>query len=218
MKILALSDKVVNAIYSSQVTEMYGDADLVVGCGDLPYYYLEYIVTMLMVPVVYVHGNHDKPQHMADGRVVTAPEGCISVEDRVVEVNGLLVAGLGGSMRYRPRSPFQYSEAEMTWRVLRLVPKLLWNRLRHGRFVDIFVTHSPPYGVHDGGDLPHRGFRGFIIFLRLFKPRYMLHGHKHVYRRDTATNTRVHHTAVVNVYPNRVIDWHDDTPISGSSL
>ena len=33
---------------------------LILACGDLPYYYLEYIVGLLDVPLFYVHGNHDK--------------------------------------------------------------------------------------------------------------------------------------------------------------
>ena len=44
---------------------MYGDRlpslnpDLVIGCGDLPFDYLEYLVSRLDVPLLYVPGNHD---------------------------------------------------------------------------------------------------------------------------------------------------------------
>jgi len=41
--------------------DRFGDVELVLSCGDLPYYYLEYIVSMLNVPLLYVHGNHDAP-------------------------------------------------------------------------------------------------------------------------------------------------------------
>ena len=37
-----------------------------------------------------------------------------------------------------------YSEPEMRRQVARLLPPLLINRVRHGRFLDILVTHSPP--------------------------------------------------------------------------
>ena len=47
MKILALSDEVVPWIYSPTLRERCGDVGLIVGCGDLPYYYLEYVVTVL---------------------------------------------------------------------------------------------------------------------------------------------------------------------------
>lgn len=207
MKILALSDRVVEAIYSARVRNLYGDVDLVIGCGDLPYYYLEYVATLLPVPVVYVFGNHDKTQYTADGRIVHAPEGCISLEGRSVVVKGLILAGLGGSMRYRPQAANQYTEGEMRWRILRLIPALLLNRLRYGRYLDILVTHSPPFGIHDGSDLTHRGFKSFLTFMRYFKPRYLLHGHKHVYRNNATVSSLYHETRVVNVYPKRLIEW-----------
>ena len=40
MKVLSLSDKVVSFIYGPQVKCRFKDVDLVIGCGDLPYYYL----------------------------------------------------------------------------------------------------------------------------------------------------------------------------------
>ena len=47
MKILFVSDRVVNRLYSPNVAEHYKGIELIVGCGDLPYYYLEYIECML---------------------------------------------------------------------------------------------------------------------------------------------------------------------------
>lgn len=210
MRVLALSDRVVDAIYSPQVRDMYGDVDLVIGCGDLPYYYLEYIVTMLPAPVIYVYGNHDKMQSMSDGRHVSAPEGCISLEGRVMAINGALVAGLGGSMRYQPHAIHQYSESEMQSRVIRLIPQLLLNKLRTGRYLDVLVTHSPPYRIHDGEDLPHTGFKVFLTLMRSFKPKFLLHGHTHLYRRDAIWGTQYHETRVRNVYPSRLIDLDSD--------
>src|SRR5215210_4093008 len=77
MKILAISDEVVEFLYGPQLKEQYADVDLVLGCGDLPFYYLEYIVTVLNVPLYYVPGNHDRlSQYHADGRIVHRAEGC----------------------------------------------------------------------------------------------------------------------------------------------
>ncbi len=205
MKILALSDQIVEDIYSPQIKEKYGDVSLVIGCGDLPYYYLEYVATMLPVPVVYVHGNHDREAHMADGRTVTTPEGCTSLEDRVVSIAGLTMAGLGGSMRYSQDARFQYSEWDMGARVLDLAPRLLMSRLTAGHGLDLLVTHSPPLGIHDGQDLPHRGFKSFLTLMRLARPTIMLHGHTHLYK-QTPHITSYYQTQVVNVYPCRVIE------------
>jgi Icc-related predicted phosphoesterase len=51
--------------------------------------------------------------------------------------------------------------------------------------------------------LPHTGFKVFLSFLRLFKPRYHLHGHIHIYRQDEVTQTQFEETTIVNVYPYR---------------
>jgi len=80
------------------------------------------------------------------------------------------------------------------------------NRVLHGRYLDILITHSPPFGIHDGEDLPHRGFKALLGFMTVFRPRYLLHGHKHIYGPEPS-RTRYLDTEVINVYPFRVIEW-----------
>ncbi len=206
MKILAVSDRVVDAVYSRCIRERFGDVDLAVSCGDLPYSYLEYIVTILDVPCFYVHGNHDHPEYTSSGVVLSEPGGWTDLDGRCVAAEGLLLAGLEGSIRYKPEAPYQYTEPEMAWKAWRLVPTLLMNRLRHGRYLDVLITHSPPRGIHDGKDLAHRGFETFLGFMDWFKPRYLLHGHKHVYGTER-TRTRYADTEVVNIYPYRLISY-----------
>jgi uncharacterized protein len=208
MKILAVSDQVLDTIYQPRVKEAYPDIDLIIGCGDLPFYYLEFLVSALDVPLVYVRGNHDRgPQYTVEGRVLTSVQGGIDLHGRVIKVEQLLLAGLEGSMRYRPGAPLMYSEAEMRWHVAQLLPKLLWNKVKYGRYLDILVTHSPAFGIHDRSDLAHLGFKIFLNFLRHFKPRYLLHGHIHIYRQDTIRQTRYYDTDIINVFPARVIDF-----------
>lgn len=211
VKILALSDEVVDYIYHPQLKERFPGIDLVVGCGDLPFYYLEFIVTMLNCPVYYVHGNHDKPsQYLSDGRVISRAEGCEALETLSVRAMSragpLLLAGLGGSLRYN-FGLHQYTQREMTRRVLQLTPSLLVNRVRYGRFLDILLTHAPPRGIHDARDLAHTGFDAFLTLMDRFRPRYLLHGHSHIYRNDVPTATRYGQTQVLNVYPYRVIEF-----------
>ena len=115
-------------------------------------------------------------------------------------------------MRYQPGAIHQYTEGEMRARTVKLIPRLLMNKVLYGRYLDILATHSPPFGIHDGEDLPHVGFKSFLTLMRYFKPKYLLHGHKHVYRRDTITMTRYYQTRVVNVYPVRTLNWEWDEP------
>ncbi|MEK9165028.1 MAG: metallophosphoesterase [Chloroflexota bacterium] len=210
MKILALSDEVVDFIYSPQVRDRFGEVDFVVGCGDLPYYYLEFVVTILNKPLLYVPGNHDiNNQYVSDGRILNHAEGCTNLDGATLREGGLLLAGLGGSIRYRPDGVHQYTQNEMKARAAALAPALWLNRLKHGRFLDILITHSPPLGIHDGGDLAHTGFVAFLSFAQRFRPRFILHGHSHVYRRTDVTHTRIGATEVLNVYPYRLIEWEE---------
>ena len=56
-KVLAIGDQVAPQIYDAGIKTRYADVGLVLGCGDLPHY-LEYVVTMLNVPLYYVMENH----------------------------------------------------------------------------------------------------------------------------------------------------------------
>lgn len=210
MKILAVSDRVMEQLYCADVRQKYPDIDLIVGCGDLPFYYLDFLVSALDRRLVYVRGNHDNgPQYTVEGRILEQVRGGDDIHGRSVQREGLLLAGLEGSMRYRPGASFMYSEAEMRYQVAQLLPLLLKNKIKYGRFLDILVTHSPPYGIHDKPDIPHTGFKIMRNLLQWVKPRLMLHGHIHIYRRDTPTVSQFEETTIMNVYPYRLIDFHN---------
>jgi len=211
LKLLAVTDKVVDLIYSPSVVEKFGDVDMVLSCGDLPYYYLEYIVTMLCVPLLYVHGNHDPPvEYSASGMQLTGPGGCRNIHGRLVRERGLSIAGLEGSIRYKPQGIYQYTESQMWTQTLKLSPALLHNRLVTGRPLDIMLVHSPPFGIHNGRDRTHVGFGSFLWLMDRFRPRYLLHGHRHVYNPLEVTETQYGDTTVINVYPYKVLEIPDE--------
>lgn len=208
VRLMAVSDRPMQRLYASDVGQRFPDVQLLIGCGDLPFYYLEFLVSALDTFLVYVRGNHDlDPQYTSSGRVLTGAQGGINIHGRTIETGGLLIAGLEGSKRYRPNAPYMYTEGEMTWNVLQLIPRLLWNVSRYGRALDILVTHAPPFGIHDLSDVAHQGFKIFRAFMRYFRPRYLLHGHIHVYRNDVPRITRFLNTTVINVYPYRVFEY-----------
>ena len=95
----------------------------------------------------------------------------------------------------------------MIFKMWLLTPYLLVNRAFYGRYLDILITHAPPLGIHDGEDFAHRGFRALLGFMHRFRPRYLLHGHTHLYRGDDTADTRYLDTDIVNVYPFRVIEF-----------
>jgi len=207
VKILAVSDETVDWLYSPNARGRLGKIDLILGCGDLPFYYLEYLVTMLDAPLFYVHGNHDPlVEYTSAGGTKTAPGGGENVDMRCMNHGGLLVAGLEGCIRYKPDGLHQYTQNEMTWRSLVLLPGLAANRLMRGRWLDVLIAHSPPLGIHDMPTAAHTGFHVFLNLMRIFRPRYLLHGHRHQNYAPGVIETRWGATTVINVHPFRVLD------------
>ncbi|AEJ60953.1 metallophosphoesterase [Spirochaeta thermophila DSM 6578] len=209
MRILCVSDEVDPIIYSPRVKEHFPDIDLVISAGDLPMEYLGFLASMFNKPVLFVFGNHNlkylglfRPSIPIPFSAQPVPPhkfGATYISDRVLKVKGLLIAGLGGSYRYN-NGLNQYSDFQMWLKVLRLVPRLLYNRIRYGRFLDILVTHAPPYGINDRPDPCHRGFKSFLWLLKTFKPRYHLHGHIHLYNGLEKRESRYQQTTVINVF------------------
>lgn len=211
MRVLAISDKVEPILYSAAIKRHVGEVDLLLSCGDVPFYYLEYVISMLNRPAFYVFGNHGREVEYQSGRGdswvrKTEPMGAVNLHMHTVKEGDLLLAGLEGSMRYNKAPRFQYTDADMWGNVARMAPALLYNRLRYGRYLDVLVAHSPPFGIHDKPDRPHTGFKSFRYFMQVFKPRYLLHGHIHLYRHNEVTRTRYLETDVINVYPYRILN------------
>jgi len=208
MKILAVSDQVVERMYELVPQGHFAGVQMILGCGDLPYAYLEYLVTMLNVPLFYVPGNHD-PAH--NDRFVTAQaEGGVNLDLRTSCCNDLLLAGFGGSIRYRPYGVNQYTQSEAYLRAGWLLTRLLTNRLRYGRALDILVTHSPAYGIHDDDSSAHRGLKAINWLLRVARPRFHLHGHMHEIRRNLSPEvSQVGPTTSMNIFPYDVIEVPD---------
>ena len=205
MKILAVSDQVVDRIYGLISSGQFSGVDLLLGCGDLPYNYLENILSLLNVPLYYVPGNHD-PEY-SERWPQTRAEGGVNLDLRIAVFRGLLIGGLGGSVHYRPDGTNQYTQSEAFWRAFTLLPALLWNRLRYGRALDILISHSPPFGIHDDDTQAHRGLRALNLILRVARPRYHFHGHTHFYRQNLAPSvTRFGSTEIVNIYPYKMIE------------
>jgi Icc-related predicted phosphoesterase len=205
VKILVVSDQVIDRIYALISSGQFSGVDLLLGCGDLPYTYLENILSLLNVPCGYVPGNHDP---VYDTRwPQTRAEGAANLDLRIQRIRGLLIGGFGGSVQYRPDGVNQYTQGEAKVRVLPMLPALLRNRILHGRGLDILITHSPPYGIHDEETQAHRGLRAINWLLRIARPRYHFHGHTHFYRQNLAPSvTRLGPTEIVNVYPYKLIE------------
>jgi Icc-related predicted phosphoesterase len=205
LTILTVSDEVVRSIYHPSAEQRFSHVDLVLSCGDLPPSYLEFIVSTLNVPCFYVPGNHDdQPEHTDYGRTLLKPDGCTNIDGRVIQHDGLVLAGLGGSIWYNG-GKYQYTQSTMMARVIALLPHILWQRHLNGYGLDILLTHAPPLGIHDGTGA-HTGFKALRWLIKHYPPRYLIHGHVHqCYQICARTETQVGDTLVINTAGYRVL-------------
>jgi Icc-related predicted phosphoesterase len=224
MKFLCVSDQIDPVVYSKAISARFGDVDIVLFAGDLPTEYIDFVVSSLNTPSFFVFGNHElndlglyhrEFHDMAGARADTIQPVCThhgaaytgfkALRQKIDGGKSLLIAGASGSIRYN-KGACQYTDHAMFFKLLWLVPALFYNKLRYGRYLDIFLTHAPPLHIHDRPDVCHRGFKCFRWFLKKFAPAYMVHGHIHLYDLQAERCTRYHQTDVVNAYGYYVFD------------
>ncbi|UUV35160.1 metallophosphoesterase [Amycolatopsis roodepoortensis] len=214
MKALVVADEVEERLWTSAVRNH--PADLVIGAGDLPYDYLEFLAGALDVPCVFVPGNHDPDLSgytrygglsMKDGfpAVWPGPAGGVNADGRIVDVGGLRIAGLGGSVRYND-GPNQWTQRQQARRARRLVRRARLRRWRDGRDVDVLLTHAPPRHCGDREDPPHRGFDCLHRTIELLRPKWLLHGHIHPHG-EPVPDRVVGGTTVRNVVGYRIMEF-----------
>ena len=203
MKILIIADEESRYLWDFFTPDKIEGIDLIISCGDLRAEYLEFLVTMGKAPVLYVPGNHDK--RYTDH----PPEGCESVDGRIVTVGGVRVLGFGGSMKYGT-GPFMYTEKEMRKRIKKARKSIILNS-----GFDILVTHSPARGYGDMDDLPHKGFECFNELLEKCRPKYLLHGHVHATYGNRFKRVIDHPSGakIINGYDRYILEF-DETQLS----
>ena len=198
VKILVIADEEEKAFWDFFRREDFEGVDLILSAGDLKASYLEFLVTMTNLPLLYVHGNHDSAYEKRP------PEGCTCIDGKCFDFQGLRIMGLGGSMRYKP-GPFMYSEDEMRRRMKKAARQA---NLMGG--VDILLTHAPARGFGDMDDLPHMGFECFNEVMTRFSPMYMVHGHVHkAYGHFQQVREHPAGTRIVNACGHYVMDLED---------
>ena len=179
--------------------------EAILSCGDLPYSYLEYLVTMLNVRMYYIPGNHDPKYRPKDVR--SQAEGGSNLDLEIGRHKNTLIGGFGGCIRYRPDGINQYTQTEAYRRAYSMIPKMTINRIRYGRPMDILISHSPPFGIHDELDDPHTGLKALNWLINFAKPKYHFHGHTHFYKNNLEPQeTLVDRTKVINVFPYKFIE------------
>ncbi len=231
MKILCLSDYVDPLIYNQNLKETFSDVDLVLCAGDLPLDYVDFVVTMLNKPTYFIFGNHNlndfsyyhkshfspssemeyRKENFGHGGIYAGfkvfRDKSLSITDSLTgKKRPLLIAGISGSLKYN-NGLNQYTDRQMKRRLIQMIPALIKNKLKYGRYLDILLTHASPRHIHDKEDPCHKGFECFNWFIKKFSPAYLIHGHIHLYDAREERRTRVQDTEVVNAYAHFIIEY-----------
>ncbi len=233
MKILCVSDQVDPFIYTQSIKSQFGDVGAVLCAGDLPMSYIDFIVSTLNKPTFFIFGNHNlkeykyyrsdirrNPMELASSALIEAQhahgatyagfkcirDGTILVRDPVTKKDRpLLIAGIDGSIDYN-HGLCQFTESQMNFRLAKMAPSLIYNKLKYGTYLDIFLTHASPRHIHDKEDPCHKGFECFNKFLKKYEPTFMVHGHIHLYDMNEERVGVYGKTTVVNAYSHHVIE------------
>jgi len=213
-RVLAISDEVEPAFWTDAVRRLgtVTGVDLVLAAGDLPFDYVQHVCETLDRPGVFVPGNHDpdltryrnrRGVWFRDGMPAhwPGPQGAINADGRIVEEAGLRIAGLGGSLRYKP-GPNQWTQAQQARRAQRLRLRAAWSG---HRAVDVLLTHAPPRHCGDREDPAHQGFQCLHGLVRALRPKLLVHGHVHPFGMSTPDRW-IGGTLVVNVVGHRVLE------------
>lgn len=200
MKILLVADEESKFIWDHFDENAFRGVELILSAGDLKSAYLQFLVTMIHCPLMYVHGNHDAQYR------VKPPDGCDCIDGDLVVYKGLRILGLGGSMRYNRHPiesypPYQLTERQMYWKIKKVMPKIR----RQGGF-DILLTHSPAFGIGDGADLTHTGFKTFIPLIEQYKPKYHVFGHMHLQFGKAPRSFRYQDSTMLDAFGYTIID------------
>lgn len=202
-RLLAVAGRVDGRLYGGGIRSVA--VDLVVSCGDVPFGYLDFVVSMLNRPLVYVPGDED-PDLSVDPTPALAvapfplpgmaqppaeppgPAGGFNLDGRLGRVAGLEIAGLGGGVRDDGRAANCYTAPQMRARGRRLRRRAAYRRLFRRRPLDVLITHEAGAVAELVGRLA---------------PRVLLHAGERDQR-------RVGRTLVVGVVPSQTIELYPD--------
>lgn len=194
LRVLIVSDQESKFIWEHFDKSRFRGVDVIVSCGDLKASYLSFLTTMVAAPLLYVPGNHDGDY------LRNPPEGCDDLTEKIVTIKGVRFIGFGGALSKSPK-PFHYTEKDLSKQVVRKIPEIC----AHGGF-DVLVTHAPSFGLGDGDDSFHKGFKGYLALIHLFEPQYHLHGHQHLNYAGAKQDLIYKNTQVLNGFHYRLLD------------
>lgn len=138
----------------------YMEYDVCLLLGDIPQKALKIIKKANgSRPIYGICGNHDDWNSLES----------VGIEDihcKVIEVNGIKIAGLGGSHRYKSGDYAMLTQKESI-EAVKSIP-----------YADILISHDCPYKLF-GKIVTHNGLKGISRYISKHRPQMNLCGHYH---------------------------------------
>lgn len=141
-------------------TVRHYDFDCCVLLGDIPQNALVFLREIIAQPMVGVLGNHDE-----FGQLERC--GIENLHGRTATVNGVKIAGLSGSHRYKHGDYPLLSQRE-SLAAAKAIPA-----------ADILISHDTAYRLMGRNDAAHCGLKGISRYISRYKPKLNLCGHYH---------------------------------------
>lgn len=224
-KILCMSDQIDPVIYSKNIKEKYGDVDFIISAGDLPIEYLDFVQNALNKPLFFVFGSHHLKAltHYHPEMAEKTKEGEINIFKksnnrksnrgtyigfRSYKYENIIIAGISGAKKHNDGKN-QFTEKQMKRKLSRMIPQLLLNKIKYGRYMDILVTYSPPLIDEKKEESKQDSFECFTKFINFFKPKYLIHGQVHIYGPEQSRTSRYGETEVINAYSRHLLELQD---------
>lgn len=195
MIILAIADL---HDWSVDELELIRDLDFDCCCllGDIPDAALEIIKQLVQKPLFGVLGNHDEPSTLSRC-------GIPNLNGESVTINGVTIAGFGGSHRYKNGDYPMLTQKESI-AAAKLCPK-----------ADILISHDTAFHVMNRLDNAHCGLKGISKYISRNKPgrntmlqsvRLNICGHYH-----ENTHRKYKHCDILCVYRCALVTFPENT-------
>jgi Icc-related predicted phosphoesterase len=168
------------------------DTDVCLLIGDLSLQDIAMIKERVVeVPIYGVLGNHD-------GFGLYDICGIENIHGKVVEVNGVKIAGIQGSLKYKYSDMPLYTDEESI-EIADLIPS-----------ADILISHDSPKNFHGDRDFAHSGLQGISHYCEKYNVPVNIHGHHH----ENVCGTLENGTRSICCYEAKVITISQEGVIS----
>lgn len=174
IKIIAISDIHGRTNYDHKIINALSSVDLIIIAGDITDFGGKNEASIIIngiktinQNILAVSGNCDRP----DVVELLKSEG-INLHGEIREFKGMSFFGVGGSGVTPFNTPQEYSDEEF---------EAILNRYKKGQYINIFVSHSPPYKTKVDKTLMgmHVGSKKVREFIVRHQPQICICGHIH---------------------------------------